>query len=414
MKLSTRIYPEKRKGIDKNVPLQLHIDLNGQRIIFNTGYRCNIDQWNYDKKLMNTGTVNKAGQTAATVNSQLKAITGAVDVWARNNPTGTKEGLLSELRAVAGKKEKKQESIQQDFFSDFNQFLLERNLSENRHEHYLVLKRAIIRFDEHTKAKNGYNINLSSFEKFLTDEYKFRKKQKQRGLNTVFGLMAKLRSFYLWAVKNGKTDKNPFMSFEMKSEIYGTPFYLTIDERNHIYTFDFSKRPALAVQRDIFIFQCFVGCRVGDLQQFTAANIVDGCLQYVAAKTKDGDPVTIEVPLTTTALEIINRYKGEPKLLPFISLTHYNEAIREIIRLAGITRNVTVLNTITRQGEQKPIYEVASSHIARRTFIGNLYKKVQDPNIVGSMSGHVEGSRAFARYRTIDKDIKRNTINLIE
>lgn len=51
--------------------------------------------------------------------------------------------------------------------------------------------------------------------------------------------------------------------------------------------------------------------------------------------------------------------------------------------------------------------------MARRSFIGNLYKQVQDPNLIGSMSGHVEGSRAFARYRQIDDDIKKNIISLL-
>ena len=58
-----------------------------------------------------------------------------------------------------------------------------------------------------------------------------------------------------------------------------------------------------------------------------------------------------------------------------------------------------------------PVYalkEVATSHTARKTFIGNLYKQVPDPNLIASMSGHVEGSRAFNRYRTIDDEMKRN------
>jgi len=50
---------------------------------------------------------------------------------------------------------------------------------------------------------------------------------------------------------------------------------------------------------------------------------------------------------------------------------------------------------------KKPLYEVASSHMARRTFIGNIYKKVIDPNLVGALSGHKEGSKAFSRYREI-------------
>ena len=415
MKVSTYIYPEKRNGIVSNVPLQMRIVMNGQKTVFNTGYRCDVSKWDTDKQLMKPGTANKAGQAATSINTKLRAIRGTVDTWVLNNPTGTKESLLSELRKVAGKKEKVVLSeIERNIFSDFDAFLSERKLSDNRHEHYLVLKRAIIRFDKHTKVVHGYNIDLSKFEKFLTDEHKFSDKQKQRGQNTVFGLMAKLRSFYKWAVLNNKTVVNPFDRYKLNSETYGTPFYLTIQERNHIYRFDLSNKPALSTQRDIFIFHCLTGCRVGDLQRFTASNIIDNFLEYIAGKTKDDKPITIRVPLVTTAMEIIERHKGCEKLLPFISLVHYNEAIREIIELTGITRNVTILNTITRKDEQKPIYEVSSSHIARRTFIGNLYSKVKDPNLIGSMSGHVEGSKAFARYRTHDDEIKTETINLIE
>ena len=76
-------------------------------------------------------------------------------------------------------------------------------------------------------------------------------------------------------------------------------------------------------------------------------------------------------------------------------------------------RIVTVLNARTGQEEKRILYEVASSHMARRTFIGNLYKKVKDPNIVGSMSGHKEGSKAFARYREIDEDIKKEVVDML-
>lgn len=75
---------------------------------------------------------------------------------------------------------------------------------------------------------------------------------------------------------------------------------------------------------------------------------------------------------------------------------------------------VTVLNPTTREEEKRPLNEIASSHLARRTFIGNLYKKVKDPNLVGSLSGHKEGSKAFARYRDIDEDIKKELVNLLD
>ncbi len=75
---------------------------------------------------------------------------------------------------------------------------------------------------------------------------------------------------------------------------------------------------------------------------------------------------------------------------------------------------VTVLNQQTREEVQRPLYEVASSHMARRSFIGNIYKKVKDPNLVGALSGHKEGSKAFARYRAIDDEMKKELINLLD
>lgn len=75
---------------------------------------------------------------------------------------------------------------------------------------------------------------------------------------------------------------------------------------------------------------------------------------------------------------------------------------------------VTILNAATGQEEKRPINELASSHLARRTFVGNLYKKVKDPNLVGALSGHKDGSRAFARYREIDDDLKKELISILD
>ena len=72
-----------------------------------------------------------------------------------------------------------------------------------------------------------------------------------------------------------------------------------------------------------------------------------------------------------------------------------------------------MINPTTREEEKQVLYEIASSHLARRTFVGNLYKQVKDPNLVGALSGHKEGSKAFARYRTIDDEMKKELVNLL-
>ena len=90
------------------------------------------------------------------------------------------------------------------------------------------------------------------------------------------------------------------------------------------------------------------------------------------------------------------------------------EDINTVLKMAGIDRIVTILNPLTRKEKQHPIYEIASSHRVRRTFIGNLYKKVKDPNLVGALSGHKEGSRAFARYRDIDEGMKKDLVSQLD
>ena len=156
----------------------------------------------------------------------------------------------------------------------------------------------------------------------------------------------------------------------------------------------------------------------------TPNNVVDGQIEYIPRKTKDNKPVTAEIPLNARAMAILDKYrnvdlsayksKGNPNpLLPFISSQKYNEAIKEIFKACGIDRMVTVLDPVSGEQTQKPFYEVASSHLARRTFVGLLYNQIQDPNLISSMSGHVEGSREFARYRKIEREAKEKAVNLI-
>ena len=52
--------------------------------------------------------------------------------------------------------------------------------------------------------------------------------------------------------------------------------------------------------------------------------------------------------------------------------------------------------------------------MARRTFVGNLFKKFKDQSLISELSGHVPNSREFARYREIDSEIKREMVSVIE
>lgn len=71
-------------------------------------------------------------------------------------------------------------------------------------------------------------------------------------------------------------------------------------------------------------------------------------------------------------------------------------------------------NVVGYEPEHCVISDILSSHSARRAFSGNIYDKVQDPNLICPLTGHKEGSKAFNRYRKIDEDTNRKTVSLLE
>lgn len=327
------------------------------------------------------------------------------------------------------------EQPQHSFFDVYEHYIDTHKFSDHRRKQNRVIWRTLKRYEIFKGLSFTFETitadTLRDFEKFLADEYKLvdqKKYQKvltavpetrtpqPRGKNTINDFMIRLRSFYIWANENDYTTTNPFKHFTIAECVYGTPYYITIEERNQLYNFDFSDNPDLARQRDIFVFQCLIGCRVSDLWAMTKSNLVNGAIEYIPRKTKEGRAITVRVPLNAIATEIVERYKDfdKVKLFKLTTQQQYNRDIKTMFRLSGLTRIVTVINPTTREEEQRPICDIASSHLARRCFVGNLYKKVKDPNLIGKLSGHKEGSRAFSRYREIDEETSRELVTMLE
>lgn len=330
-------------------------------------------------------------------------------------------------------------------FKYLEEFIDMRVKTNNRARQFRSMIRMLVRFELY-KGK-GYKLNLDTmtdtdlmhFEEFLRSEHSFFDKSgkcikhqnvytnfpglrvpKKRGTNGVRLIMKRLRTFYSWAKKTDRTKNDPFLKYKIPGCVYGKPFFMTWDEIERLFKFDFTYRPKLAIQRDIFIFQSCVGMRTGDLYRLTKDNVLkveEGyAIEYIANKTVDKSGNTIHVLLIDMAVNIMQRYKDieGDSLFPFISRQKYNDAIKEMLTIAKIDRVITVLNPITRKDEQHAICDKASSYMARRNFIGNLYNKVQDPNLISTMTGHVDGSRAFSRYHNIDRNLQYATVKLLE
>jgi hypothetical protein len=167
---------------------------------------------------------------------------------------------------------------EKSFFDVIELYLATQKLSEFRIRNFRVLARCLQRF-ELVKKKEGRGFrmtfaNLSpevlrQVEYFLADETGAFKKHpeiyeripysakvavktpvrkrpptldkegnavpkgmpKPRGQNTIADMMTRLRAFTLWAIDNGHTSNNPFKHYVIGEIVYGTPIYISNEER---------------------------------------------------------------------------------------------------------------------------------------------------------------------------------------
>lgn len=282
-------------------------------------------------------------------------------------------------------------------------------------DHYIVLSKMLERFGtaKYTIYMDSISPDdIANFERFLYSEG-----GSSRSRNYVSSKLKKFRAVCRWSVGQGITPVSPFGDnrFSIRPEMYGDPVVLTMEEVSAIYAHAMPN-PHLERARDIFVFQCHTGQRISDLKRMTYDNIqtIDGTLylSYIQKKTIHNKPNTVRVPLSNVAKEIIVKYNGHQQkmILPFISDQRYNCYIKEVLKCAGISRMVIVLDSTILKERSVPIYEVATSHLARRTFISSIFEITQEERITVSMTGHASHSSALDRYIIVKDSTKRDAI----
>ncbi len=436
MRFNVTMYLERRKDKSgnirtKNVPIFADVKFSGTRMFYFTGFRIDSNKFNLEKEQAKKNAFGKEGSRTVQyneINNRLKAIRASLELYFQTNRKANKEEIKGLLDRVCKKEKKDTKDAADDstgFFPMFSKYIQnEVSLSSrnnvktafNYWKKYEREKGVVLTFDTITVE------TLRDFEMFLkrgSIKTSGRVSKKAAGIvksiNTIHRIMKTTRAFWNYSKKElgrmGIVIGYPFGDgYELPGELYGNPIYISKEERNMLFNAQLPNERLERV-RDIFVFQCLVGARIGDLITFTKSNIQGNTLTYIPRKTKEGHPVTVHVPLHPMAKEILSRYDiPDGKILPFLSKQKYNDYIKELFRVTGLTRMVTRLNPRTHQEEQVRICDIATSHMARRTFIGNLYGKV-DNGIIVSMSGHAKNSKAFTRYYDVSQDLQEKAIN---
>lgn len=411
---------------------------NGKRLRAKTRIYTSPERWNADEERIIIPRNNSREQyDAVATQRRLNELSNAImAAFMETNESHLNKAWLVHVIAQFHDPETYADSNDALSVTDaFAEYIDTCELSEVRKRNTSVVYRIFCRFviwrAEETPFSALSADFLTEFAQFCRDEHIYAelpdyraildavpesRKVRGRGENSVIEIMRRFRTFVHWAMDKGYLRADPFRNYKIEQPVYGTPYYITLEERDAIANCDLSARPALAVQRDIFVFQCCIGCRVGDFMRMTKNDVVNGAIEYIPQKTIDRRGRVVRVPLNSIAREIYERYadSDDDRLLPFISEQKYNAAIKEIFRIAGVVRPVTVINPSTRRVEKRPICDIASSHLARRTFVGNLYKQAKDLNLVCALSGHTAGSKAVARYYEVDEEMRRDLVAMLE
>ena len=187
--------------------------------------------------------------------------------------------------------------------------------------------------------------------------------------------MQRFRKILSLGVKLEWMDKNPFNAYEIRFDKVEREF-LTEKELSAIEKKEISIE-RLQIIRDMFVFSCYTGLAYIDAVNLPVSSIrngIDGQLWIYTKREKTKTPV--KIPVLPKALEIIGRYKNNPRsayygtIFPMISNQKLNSYLKEIADLCGINKNLTF-------------------HLARHTFATSVTLRNGVPiETVSKLLGH--------------------------
>ena len=163
---------------------------------------------------------------------------------------------------------------------------------------------------------------------------------------------------------------NPAVFTFKRSKSNKSIFYLSEIELDRLRV-SIPKSKSLQEQKDVFVLQCYTGLRVSDLRRVNLDTISEDRSMIVIRSTKTDEAIVS--PILSEAEEILLKYDYQP---PFISDQKYNRSIKDFLKELYFDRKI-------ESQDFAPLYEVCTSHIARKTFLSYLInvKKLIAPEV---------------------------------
>jgi len=266
----------------------------------------------------------------------------------------------------------------------------------------------LIGYEKHFKTKLRFqDIGLDFYHNFLF----YCQNLEKLNNNTIGGYITNIKKWCKMIEIEGLPINLQYKSSEFSSITNKTKdIYLTDEEINKIFEFDFSYSDRLDNVRDNFIIGLRTGLRISDFSRLEKVNIVGGFIEINTIKTS----TTVVIAMHRQVKAILKKRNGEfPRK---IEDQKFNEYVKEVCKAVGMTEMIEGAKMVNKKDDKDffpdskiitknksrkefgvfPKYELISSHICRRSFASNLYGQTDNMSIM-AITGHSTESQ-FLKY----------------
>lgn len=402
---NVRLYVEKRKDKKtgdiklKNVPIFISFSYEGARLMYPTGERVDIKNWDAKNQRVKTQVSG-----AMEINHYLNSLREKIYKIYRE----AKIQDISVTNAYLKQRLKPNNSVKKNVTEYFDQFILE-NHDRFTLETKKKLKSNLNHLKKFSTTKN-FKLEFDALDDRFFRLYVDYFYSLNHTNNTIAKTIKNLKWFLNWCSENNFNKNMSYKKFRVQ-EYKGAIVSLSIAELKRIIDLKgLSKR--LDQVRDMFVFGCHTGLRFSDLKQLKKEHVFGDYLKLRTLKT-DAD---VTIPLVQKSKEIIEKYSNFPmnSLLPPISNQKMNEYLKEIGRLAELNDEITIYTYRGRDRIETRFkkFEKLTSHVARKTFISIAFRQGMSSEMIKSISTH-KSDEVFSLYNNISDQHKLEKVSKV-
>ena len=352
-----------------------------QELWLSTGIQWDPAKWdsNKGKARNNTTTIDTSGHTiyARDVNSLIllyfESIEKAFKDFKNKDRIPSADELRESIYKLMGNVGKMGAQALDDYIDTHKQFeavykqfmserAIEKNWSKSTKDKNSQMWKCLCEYNPRITLGKMNRVTLNGLKKWYFDHGYHN--------TTVAKRFRDLKSFLSWLDRNGYPVNKEALQFESnvpKSEKVIT--YLTYEELRHFASFPL-KQQYLRNARDLFCFMCYTSLRYSDTAALKKSNISDGFIHVFTQKTK----TKLDIPIIKFAQEeILDNQMSTPG--EYVFKVPSNQKLNDFIKLAAkeakLDRKVHEMYYVGNEPHEtfKPIHEIISCHMARRTFV---------------------------------------------